>query len=89
MVFDLGGPSNKVVLFPINDHGPQPCESVEYTVYLTDNPLSRELIDSPTTTGADPKKWNRAKLSRLFLEGWKKVRRGTAAGSCAPPARNA
>src|SRR5439155_6861205 len=32
LVFDLGGPSNKVVLFPVNDHGPQPCESVEYTV---------------------------------------------------------
>jgi MYXO-CTERM domain-containing protein len=80
MVFDLGGPSNKVVLFPINDHGPQPCESVEYTVYLTDNPLSRELIDNPTTTGADPQKWNRAKLSQLFLEGWKKVRPGVDPG---------
>lgn len=76
MVFDLGGPSNKVALFPVNDHGPQPCESVEYTVYLTDNPLSREIIDNPTTTGADPQKWNRAKLSKLFLEGWKKVRPG-------------
>jgi len=77
MVFDLGGPSNKVVLFPVNDHGPQPCESVEYTVYLTDNPLSRDLIDNPTTSGADPQKWNRAKLSQLFLEGWKKVRPGS------------
>jgi MYXO-CTERM domain-containing protein len=80
MVFDLGGPSNKVVLFPINDHGPQPCESVEYTVYLTDNPLSRQVIDNPTTTGSDPQKWNRAKLSQLFLEGWKKVRPGTDPG---------
>jgi len=77
MVFDLGGPSNKVALFPVNDHGPQPCESVEYTVYLTNDPLSRELIDNPTTTGADPNKWNRAKLSQIYLEGWKKVRPGS------------
>jgi MYXO-CTERM domain-containing protein len=76
MVFDLGGPSNKVVLFPVNDHGPQPCESVEYTVYLTNNPLSRTMIDNPTTTGADPQQWNRAKLSTIYLEGWKKVRPG-------------
>lgn len=75
-VFDLGGPSNKVVLFPVNDHGPQPCESIEYTVYLTDNLASRELIDNPTTTGADPQKWNRAKLSRVYLEGWLKSRPG-------------
>ncbi|MFS8069838.1 MAG: hypothetical protein ACMG6S_26025, partial [Byssovorax sp.] len=39
LVFDLGGPSNKVAIFAQNDHGPQPCESTEYTVYLTDNPL--------------------------------------------------
>jgi len=76
LVFDLEGPSNKVVLFPVNDHGPQPCESVEYTVYLTDNPQSREVIDNPTTEGADPRKWNRAKLSRIYLEGWSKVRPG-------------
>ncbi len=80
LVFNLGGPSNKVVLFPVNDHGPQPCESTEYTVYLTNNPASRDIIDNPTTTGADPNKWNRAKLSKLFLEGWKKVRSGTDPG---------
>ena len=64
----------------MNDHGPQPCESTEYTVYLTNNPASRDIIDNPTTTGADPNKWNRAKLSKLFLEGWKKVRSGTDPG---------
>ena len=80
LVFDLGGPSNRVALFNVNDHGPQPCESVEYTVYLTDNPASRELIDNPSTTGADPSKWNRARLSRIFLEGWKKVRAGVDPG---------
>ncbi len=74
MVFDLGGPANKVALFAINDHGPQPCESVEYTAYLTDDPSSRDVIDDPTTVGADPSKWNRAKLSQIYLEGWQKVR---------------
>lgn len=79
-VFDLGGPSNKVVLFPINDHGPQPCESVEYVVYLTNNPASRDLIDNPSATGADPNKWNRAKLTTIYLEGWKKIRPGVDPG---------
>jgi MYXO-CTERM domain-containing protein len=74
LVFDLGGPSNKVAIFAENDHGPQPCESLEYTVYLTDNPLSRELINTPTTTGADPQKWNRAVLSKVFTEGFVKAR---------------
>jgi hypothetical protein len=80
LVFDLGGASNRVVLFPANDHGPQPCESIEYTVYLTNNPFSRDLIENPTTAGADPAKWNRARLSRIFLEGWKKVRPGVDPG---------
>ncbi len=80
LVFDLGGPSNRVVLFPINDHGPQPCESVEYTVYLTNNLGSRDKIENPTTTGADPTKWNRAKLSKIYLEGWKKLRAGVDPG---------
>lgn len=74
LVFDLNGPANKVVLFPINDHGPQPCESVEYTIYLTNDPTSRVKIDDPTTTGADPSKWNRAKLSKIFLHGWTDIR---------------
>jgi hypothetical protein len=88
MVFDLGGPSNKVVLFPINDHGPQPCESVEYTVYLTNNPLSRDMIDNPTTTGADPDKWNRAKLSKLYLEGWKKFNQPNSPTGSIPDPNN-
>jgi MYXO-CTERM domain-containing protein len=89
MVFDLGGPSNKVALFPVNDHGPQPCESVEYTVYLTNNPLSRDVIDNPTTTGADPNKWNRAKLSALFLEGWKKANNASSQQVTIPDPNNA
>jgi len=70
LVFDLGGPSNKVAIFAQNDHGPQPCESVEYTIYLTDNPLAKEAIEDPATTGTDPQKWNRAVLQQIFTHGW-------------------
>ncbi len=70
LVFDLGGPSNQVAVFAENDHGPQPCESVEYTVFLTDNPFAKESIDDPTTLGADPQKWNRAVLDQIFTEGF-------------------
>jgi hypothetical protein len=58
-VFDLGGPANKAVVFPIVDHGPLPQEVVEYTVYLGDNPLSTSLAD-----------WHLAKLSEVYMQGW-------------------
>ncbi|HRI71200.1 MAG TPA: hypothetical protein PK156_43505, partial [Polyangium sp.] len=74
LVFDLGGPSNKVAIFAENDHGPQPCESTEYTVFLSDNPLARDLILSPQTTGVDPQKWNRAVLSKIYTKGFVEVR---------------
>jgi hypothetical protein len=80
LVFDLGGPSNKVAIFAQNDHGPQPCESLEYTVYLTDNPMSHEAIQDPKNTGVDPKKWNRAVLSKIFTKGWVEVRPPDPAG---------
>ncbi|MCC6668735.1 MAG: putative metal-binding motif-containing protein [Polyangiaceae bacterium] len=70
LVFDLGGPSNKVAIFAQNDHGPQPCESIEYTVYLTDNPLAKDAVEDPATTGTDPQKWNRAVLQQIFTHGW-------------------
>lgn len=82
-VFDLGGPSNKVVIFATNDHGPQPCESLEYTVYLTDNPFSREQITQPAVTGVDPTKWNRAVLSTVFTHGWYDTRAPDPAGHAA------
>lgn len=74
LVFDLGGPSNKVAIFAENDHGPQPCESTEYTVFLSDNPYARDMILSPQTTGVDPQKWNRAVLSKIFTKGFVEVR---------------
>ncbi|HVY45939.1 MAG TPA: putative metal-binding motif-containing protein, partial [Minicystis sp.] len=70
-VFDLGGPSNKVAIFATNDHGPQPCESLEYTVFLTDNPMSKDApILDPSTQGVDPTKWNRAVLKTVYTHGW-------------------
>ncbi|GAC1369570.1 MAG: hypothetical protein NVSMB47_19430 [Polyangiales bacterium] len=70
LVFDMGGLANKVAIFAVNDHGPQPCESNEYTVYLTNDPYSKELVEDPGKTGADPAKWNRAKLYKLYTHGW-------------------
>jgi hypothetical protein len=74
LVFDLGGPSNKVAIFAENDHGPQPCESTEYTVFLSDNPYAKDMILSPQTTGVDPQKWNRAVLSQIFTKGFVEIR---------------
>lgn len=58
-IFDLGGQANKAVVFPIIDHGPLPWEAVEYTVYLTNNPLS-----------TNPADWTLAVLDAVYLEGW-------------------
>jgi MYXO-CTERM domain-containing protein len=77
MVFDLGGPANKVAIFAENDHGPQPCESLEYTVFLSDNPFAHDVTDiilQPAVTGVDPNKWNRAVLSKIYTGGWVQVR---------------
>lgn len=92
LVFDLGGPSNQVAIFAMNDHGPQPCESAEYTVYLTNNPQSKDIVLNPTTLGADPTKWNRAVLKKIFTEGWYKTRNADPAGhgtSCGDTAQYA
>jgi MYXO-CTERM domain-containing protein len=83
LVFDLGGPSNKVAIFAQNDHGPQPCESLEYTVYLTDNPFSKEKIEQPAATGVDPMKWNRAVLKTIFTKGFTEIRPPDPAGHAA------
>lgn len=58
-VFDLGGPANKAVVFPVIDHGPLPSEALEYTVYLTDKPTSTNLAD-----------WHLATLSEVYMQGW-------------------
>jgi hypothetical protein len=58
-IWNLGGPANKAVVFPVIDHGPLPNEALEYTVYLTDKPFSTSLAD-----------WHLATLSEVYLQGW-------------------
>jgi hypothetical protein len=72
-----------VAIFAENDHGPQPCESAEYTIFLTDNPQSQDLVLQPTTTGADPQKWNRAVLKKVFTKGFVEIRPPDPAGHAA------
>lgn len=63
-VWDLGGPSNQVAVFPIIDHGPLPHEAIEYTVYLSNNPAA-------TSAGVDGNThWVMANIDRVYLEGW-------------------
>jgi Putative metal-binding motif len=89
LVWDLGGPSNKVAIFAVNDHGPQPCESTEYTVWLTNDPQQDQVIDAPTTTGADPSKWNRAVLQQIYTHGWIDQRTPSPGNSCGDTANYA
>lgn len=63
-VWDLGGPSNQVAVFPVIDHAPLPDEAIEYTVYLSNNP-------NAATVGSDGNtQWVKATLVHLYLEGW-------------------
>ncbi len=66
-IFDLGGEGNRVVVFPFTDHGPLPCESWEYSVWLSDDPMATEVADP---SAPDPRKWNPALLTTVFLQGW-------------------
>ncbi len=85
-VFDLQGSANRVVVFPITDHVNDSClEAFEYSVYLTDNPDSREFV--PVGATPDANRWNRAVLTRAFLRGWTNnpLSTGTAADMGAHP----
>lgn len=89
VVFDLQGDANRVVIFPITDHVTDSClEAFEYSVYLTNNPSSRQVV----ADGAPPDatKWNRAVLVRGFLRGWTDDYQstGTVADLMARPVRN-
>ena len=66
-IFDLGGEGNRVVVFPFTDHGPLPCESWEYSVWLSDDPMATQVA-SPSAP--DSRRWNPAVLTTVFLEGW-------------------
>lgn len=53
-VFDFGRPVSSAAVFPVIDHGPLPQESIESTIYLSNN-----LTD-----------WVQARVLRVFLEGF-------------------
>jgi hypothetical protein len=89
LIFDLGGDANKVAIFAENDHGPQPCESFEYTVYLTNDPMATDVVLHPATDGVDPSKWNRAVLTKFFSKGFVEVRPPDPAGHGATCGDNA
>ncbi|HMV66748.1 MAG TPA: hypothetical protein PKA64_07850 [Myxococcota bacterium] len=63
-VWDLGGLSNQVAVFPIIDHGPIPGEAIEYTVYLSNDPTSTVIGTNGNTD------WVEAELVHVYLEGW-------------------
>jgi hypothetical protein len=63
-VWDLGGPSNQVAVFPIIDHGPMPQEAIEYTVYLSNNPDAVSVGPDGNTH------WVTASIVKVYLEGW-------------------
>ncbi len=52
--YDLGGQANKLVVFPIIDHGPVLEESFEYDVFMSDDKVN----------------WTEATLETLYDQGW-------------------
>ncbi len=66
-LYDLGGEANRVVVFPITDHDPLPCEAFEYSLWLSNNPDATEIADPGAP---DPNKWNPATMIRAFQQGW-------------------
>ncbi|AKF10697.1 putative metal-binding motif-containing protein [Sandaracinus amylolyticus] len=75
-IYDLGGEANRVVLFPITDHPPLPCEAFEYSVYLSNDP-NATVTASPDAP--NPLHWNPARLIRAYEQGW--TRNPTARGA--------
>ncbi len=74
-IYDLGGEANRVVLFPVTDHAPLPCEAFEYSVWLSNDP---DAAETAPESAPDPSKWNPARLIRVFTQGW--TRNPTATG---------
>jgi MYXO-CTERM domain-containing protein len=79
-IYDLGGEANRVVLFPITDHAPLPCEAFEYTVWLSNDPDATEIAPPGS---ADSRMWNEARLIRVFTQGWTRNHRATGAAEAA------
>lgn len=53
-IFDLGFQASKVAVFPVIDHGPLPHESIESTVYLSNDKIN----------------WTIAVVQRVWLQGF-------------------
>lgn len=53
-IFDLGFQASKVAVFPVIDHGPLPLESIESTVYLSNDKVN----------------WVQAVVQRVWLQGF-------------------
>ncbi len=73
-IYDLGGEANRVVLFPITDHAPLPCEAFEYAVWLSNDP---DATVTASPDAPDPAQWNPARLIRAYREGWTRNPRAT------------
>ncbi|MBX3276032.1 MAG: putative metal-binding motif-containing protein, partial [Sandaracinaceae bacterium] len=76
-IYDLGGEANRVVVFPISDHGPLPCEAFEYSIWLTNDPTATEIAPEGAP---DPNLWNPARLVRVFEQGWTRNVNAVGAG---------
>lgn len=81
-IYDLGGEANRVVLFPITDHPPLPCEAFEYSVWLSNDPDATEIAPE---TAPDPALWNPARLIRIFTQGWTRNARATGTAEATRP----
>ncbi|MEI8255836.1 MAG: putative metal-binding motif-containing protein [Deltaproteobacteria bacterium] len=69
LIYDLGGEANRAAIFPITDHTTDSClEAIEWSVWLTDNPESTSVVRDGEPP--DPRRWNRARLDQIFLQGW-------------------
>ncbi|MEK6287600.1 MAG: hypothetical protein AABO57_17795 [Acidobacteriota bacterium] len=59
VIWDLGSPSNTALIFPAVDHTPVPYESLEFTVWGSNDP------NAPFPSG-----WTLGTLTRVYQEGW-------------------
>ncbi|MCC7539894.1 MAG: hypothetical protein IT379_26980, partial [Deltaproteobacteria bacterium] len=71
-----------VVLLPVTDHEPLPCEAFEYSVWLSNDADATEIAapDAP-----DPSRWNPARLIRAFTQGWTRNPNATGAAEATRP----
>ncbi|HEX9285028.1 MAG TPA: PEP-CTERM sorting domain-containing protein, partial [Nitrospirales bacterium] len=58
LIWNLGGPANQAAVFVEVDHGPIPNETLESTVWLSNDP-------NATDAG-----WTQALLDHVYMQGW-------------------